>query len=1751
MTKLLSRGNCFKNLNFFWLAALAVVASLPARGQVSAYSFAQDNTNSYQALGTPVLLNVGGGSNRERLYELDMATFGTPMTFVFNGQSYSKLYVASNGFVFFETGDVPASCFITDGYQERFPLSSATATYEGAISVLGKENAYIAVANRVAYEVTGSVGSRILTIDWNLRRPGDTQNFACQLKLHEGTNVIEMRYGFMNALFGTIPQQAEIGLRGKNNSPADIQSLSDTGIWPTAAPGFTINNTATNSVQILRNAIAGTSYRRFIWTPSTCQAPPFANVGTGVNTALVSVTAPVQTPVVAAQPYFYEVRTSGLPGTAGAVATGGIAAAPGSEVLVTGLTPGTTYSLYVRTDCTPDNWSSATVFTTQCASVPVPYWQYFDAVAPPTLEACNTVTQNGTGNVWGTANATGGAAGSIINSFTDEHLVYVKHNSNAANSFYFTQGVQMNTGTIYRISYMYGGSHETNLIINKMKVTLSEVASAAGTVTALGNGGTVLKDHSVIMDSPIRETFNYTATATGPFHLGFQAYSAADMGNLYLDEILFEEETCFAPTGITTTVAPLPGGTNAATINFPAAPSGGYEYYLSTFPTPPGYDAVATGIVPAGNNTLNLTGLAQGTTYYIWIRTNCGFRNSMWSDSITGTPAYDPVTFTTNAPATPVEINMTTNSLVTTGCGVSGGGYAFNDEGGPTGNYYTNNAVREYRFTAGPGYTLRAEFVSFQTENNYDSLSIYNGINSTTGTLIPSGLPAGPFAPVTCPTNSFYGTNSPGVIFSTGPSLTFRWLTDGSVFSAGWRCIITCVAMPNVTGYSPDNNNCGSPAPIVITGTGFNSPAVSEVTINNAPAAFTVNGAGTQITVTPPGNVSTGQLVVRNTTGGAAIVGTYTVNLPAPTTTGVTICTGETDPYFLVNDTPCGGLRIPTPPNVLTGEWTTSSATVNRLAGFTTNSPVCAFDAVTRRVDEINFQVSLTGVYTLRMTDSNGNDGMGYIKTSAGTPATCTGYVIGDDDSNGALNPRMIVNLTAGVSYTLYSTTYGATILGDYTWTITPPTGGNVLIELPATTQWYTAAIGGTLLHTGDTFNPVGVDPSLPDTSAPGIYTYYAACSDNTTCRTATDFVIESAATAVISPASGSICPNAAVQLSVTGSSTTTVWSASVPGTLFTDAAATVPYDGVSSVASVYIKTATNVDVTVNGSIGASSCTVVSTVNYTSTVKTWNGTAWVPAGAPTLADGIVFAGDYNVAANVSGCSCTVNNGADVIIPGTYTMTLENALTVNAGGTITFNDEASLLQISDDAVNSGGITYIRSSTAMNAFDYTYWSTPVSPQTLVAVSPATLSDKYFTHDNASNTYQLIPANSLMEEGKGYLIRAPQPGVVVPPYAAWTAGTPFVAQFKGSLLNNGVPNNGHYDIPIHKNGSNLLNLIGNPYPSAIDADLLMDPSGPNAGIVGGTIYLWTHFTPINGSGQYIASDYAVYNLNGGVGTQPAAGSSVTPNGFIASGQGFFINAVATNPNGVINATINNSMRVAGQNDQFFRAAQAGVEKNRLWLDMTNANGAFKQTLVGYLTNATNNKDLYYDSDVVEAGNTISLYSVNLEDKFAIQGRALPFDMNDQVPLGYRSNTEGPFAISLSNYDGLFGGQDVYLEDTYLNVIHDLKQSAYSFTTTAGTFEDRFILRYTTQALSVADADFGHSAIVYKSDAHTLNVATGMMDMKKVAIYDVRGRLLIGKDNINATEVKFEQLPFANQVLLVQITSADGITVTKKIGF
>jgi len=566
------------------------------------------------------------------------------------------------------------------------------------------------------------------------------------------------------------------------------------------------------------------------------------------------------------------------------------------------------------------------------------------------------------------------------------------------------------------------------------------------------------------------------------------------------------------------------------------------------------------------------------------------------------------------------------------------------------------------------------------------------------------------------------------------------------------------------------------------------------------------------------------------------------------------------------------------------------------------------------------------------------------------------------------------------------------------------------------------------------------------------------------------------------------------------------------------------------------------------------SCTTEYTAPVTITVPTaitYSNGVW--SATPNQNTPVIINSDLTLNSNLTVCSCQVKNGVTMMVNSNRNLVVKTTLNIEPTANLILEDKASLVQIDDAASDIGSIKMNRSTTPMKNYDYCYWSSPVQNNTLFQLSPLTLSDKYYKFDPMINNWSVITGGTqVMEQGRGYIVRAPQ---------GWSVTNTTSGIY--NALFNGVPNNGVVPAAIQK-GAGSFNLIGNPYPSAIDIDLfLTDPA--NTGIISGTIYLWTHnmaissTIPGNQVYNYNADDYAKYNLTGGIqSANPAITGGSAPTGKVAAGQAFFIEANPALSNGSYHATFRNSMRVIGHNDMFYRqpstaneprnSIQTELEKNRFWLNITNANGAYNEVLVGYVSGATNDFDNLFDGKTFPAGNNVSLYSISGADNYSIQGRALPFNDSDVIPLGYKTTVANTFTIALENFDGLFDGQNIYLIDHVSNTTTNLKDANYTFTSGIGTFNDRFEIRFTASVLGTDTAVFNENSVAIVTNNKQVGVRSSKT-IESVVVFDLLGRTIFARDKINAQTFKTTPLTSTEQVMIVKVTLDGGYEITRKV--
>lgn len=540
------------------------------------------------------------------------------------------------------------------------------------------------------------------------------------------------------------------------------------------------------------------------------------------------------------------------------------------------------------------------------------------------------------------------------------------------------------------------------------------------------------------------------------------------------------------------------------------------------------------------------------------------------------------------------------------------------------------------------------------------------------------------------------------------------------------------------------------------------------------------------------------------------------------------------------------------------------------------------------------------------------------------------------------------------------------------------------------------------------------------------------------------------------------------------------------------------------------------------------------------TSTTWDGTFW-SNGTPTVSLDAIIAGNYSTGtASPQGPftakSLTVNSGIFTVASAT-SVTVENAIVNNAdSNNFIVENNANLIQ-NTAATNTGAIKVKRTSNPLYRFDYTLWSSPVVGQNLKAFSSATLSNRFYTYNTATGAngdyVAVFPTQSegtySFEAGKGYLIRTPDSH---PAYVEGNLGTAINAEFTGTPYNQNV----NVALSAVNTG---FNLVGNPYPSAISISQLFTL---NSNAIDGTIWFWRKRNGASGSG------YATSTGMGVTSAQPEA-AALNPNGVIGAGQGFFVKVKSAPTQTTLN--FDNTLRSSVTGGSFFRNSNASsdeVERHRIWLNLSNGSEVIGQTLLGYMTGATAGVDYGIEGKYFN-DSPIAFTSYLENQEFAIQGRSLPFTTEDVVPMSFKTDVAGNYSITLDHVDGLFAGsQDIFLKDNFTGQIHNIKASGYSFATEAGVFNNRFEIAYRSLLGVDVPTIAANNIVVYKQNGN-LVINSGTYIMNKIELYDISGRLVYSRNNVDAASAVISNLAIANQVLVVKITTAENGTANKKI--
>jgi hypothetical protein len=537
---------------------------------------------------------------------------------------------------------------------------------------------------------------------------------------------------------------------------------------------------------------------------------------------------------------------------------------------------------------------------------------------------------------------------------------------------------------------------------------------------------------------------------------------------------------------------------------------------------------------------------------------------------------------------------------------------------------------------------------------------------------------------------------------------------------------------------------------------------------------------------------------------------------------------------------------------------------------------------------------------------------------------------------------------------------------------------------------------------------------------------------------------------------------------------------------------------------------------------------------------TWNGVSW-SLGVPNSTKSALILGDYDTLDYGSIDCCDLTVGANTLLTisnGDYCNVYGN-IAVDPLGSILVKSGASLIPLSLTSTSSGPVSVERRTTPLKRYDYTYWSSPVAtiignalppikwePTMTFAFNTNNFYDVETTYfgsfisnnpdgqDDDNNAWENTAPSDPMIKGKGYASMVK---------SLISTGTyPRVE----SVIFTGELNTGNISIPLKlsQNTSNDMddfNLVGNPYSSAINSDDVIDFNLPN---ISGTLYFWTHSntmtTSYSGLAMYNFStnDYAKYTRLGGI---TAVFGGKRPSNVIGSCQGFLVEAENTNslifhPNMMSKAYVNSTAV------SFFRENN---RKFRLLLNMQNGDGLFSQQLIGYEANTDKGYNKGWDSRIPTPTQILKFYSIGRGVKYDIQSRGI-FNNMDIVKLGYFSAIDSKYKISM-DAESVTLNQKIYLVDRLTGYVHDLSLP-YEFETLAGTYNDRFSIRYTNRF----------------SISNQINPVP--INSNRFEAYDLSGRLIGVADE---EEKLFAILP-KRQILIIKKYENEEIVTTKYYG-
>jgi hypothetical protein len=580
--------------------------------------------------------------------------------------------------------------------------------------------------------------------------------------------------------------------------------------------------------------------------------------------------------------------------------------------------------------------------------------------------------------------------------------------------------------------------------------------------------------------------------------------------------------------------------------------------------------------------------------------------------------------------------------------------------------------------------------------------------------------------------------------------------------------------------------------------------------------------------------------------------------------------------------------------------------------------------------------------------------------------------------------------------------------------------------------------------------------------------------------------------------------------------------------------------------------------------------------------------------------------------STSYAQLSVRNSAYVFVTDEVLYVEDDVNIEETDATLYLRDEAQLIQGSGTTGNSGiGELSVYQTGTVHNYAYNYWASPVGN----VLSNTSFNRSFFPSLNLHDVTGLITSNAAGLTGSYNGVASPleiaqywlwkySPGT---DYSDWdyvgasnnvTAGFGFT--MKGSTGSTaqlydyrGKPNNGDIQTSVL---TGQFTLVGNPYPSAIDAvDYIHDAT--NTTRMTGTLFFWEQDLSVmshnltayvGGYATYtISSDGlvesfvpAVFNTVNIDGTLNTGGSTSTSgkavHRYIPIAQGFMVEGTA-NGSVIFRNSHREYYKQSDANSEFFKTSSLTSENTNSVSDSASAvneleynedgfqildseykrfrlNVDFnqqhtRQLLHNFHASATDGFDYGLESNNSNPNPADAYFML---DETAYIAQAHNFNIDLKIPLAIIVDENMPLTVRIFDVQN-FDEQAIYLHDIETNVYYNLNELNFDTNLEAGEYKDRFEITFKdgNESLSVSEFETSNFTIFQNNNVSQLTIKNpDALSIKSLVLYDVTGKRVMQKANLSDnTLYEFPTTNLSDGVYVVNVTLDSKKVINKKV--